>query len=172
MWAGVFIICQARTKQDLSHLKFVCSSALFQIFVKKKGHHHKITVCSSLGFRIALYVGSTQLLLPGGLPKDLYSASAGSGYLKLEGFLVLLFLWFFPFLSCRSCVILPCLKAPFLNYRRVLVFVQEIRSHGVIVMEGPPLQLPRSLSHPSWMLKKVLPNYQQKMSFFVIRIIS
>ena len=42
-------------------------------------------------------------------------------------------------------MVLPCLKAPFLNYRRVLVFVQEIRSHGVIVMEGPPLQLPRSL---------------------------
>ena len=80
MWASVFIICQARTKQDLSHLKFVCSSALFQIFVTKKGHHHKITVCSSLGFRIALYIGlyagSTQLLLPWGLPKDLYSASA------------------------------------------------------------------------------------------------
>ena len=69
-------------------------------------------------------------------------------------------------------MILPCLKAPFLNYRRVLVFVQEIRSHGVIVMEGPPLQLPRSLSHPSLMFKKVLSNYQQKMSFFVIRIIS
>ena len=69
-------------------------------------------------------------------------------------------------------MILPCLKAPFLKYRRVLVFVQEIRSHGVIVMEDPPLQLPRSLSHPSWMLKKVLPNYQQKMPFFVIRIIS
>ena len=160
MWAGVFIICQARTKQDLSHLKFVCSSALFQIFVKKKGHHHKITVCSSLGFRIALVLVYMQVPLsfcyPGVYLRIFTRLLLCSGYLKLEGFLVLLFLWFFPFLSCRSCMILPFLKAPFLNYRRALVFVQEIRSHGMIVMGGPPLQLPRSLSHPSWMLKKVL----------------
>ena len=68
-------------------------------------------------------------------------------------------------------MILPCLKAPFLNYRRVLVFVQEIRSHGVIVMERPPLQTQKPLTS-ILDVKKVLPNYQQKISFFVIRIIS
>ena len=63
-------------------------------------------------------------------------------------------------------MILPCLKAPLLECLKVLVFVQEIRSHGVIAMEGPLLQLPRSLSHPSLRLKKVLlPNYQKKMTF-------
>ena len=84
------VLQRQNTKQDLNHLKFVCSSALFQIFVKKKGHDHTITVCLSLGFRIALYiglyVGSTQLLLPGGLPKDLYSASAGFWVPEAGGF--------------------------------------------------------------------------------------
>ena len=100
VWAGVFIICQARTKQDLCHLKFVCSSALFRIFVKKD-YHHKITVCSSLGFCIALYigldVGSTQLLLPGGLPKDLYLASAGFWVPEAGGFS-----WFFSIFMALS----------------------------------------------------------------------
>ena len=90
MCAGVFIICQARTKQDLSHLKFVCSSALFQIFVKKKGHHHKITVCSSLGFSHSLIYWSIyrfhSAFVTRGLPKDLYSASAGFWVPEAGGF--------------------------------------------------------------------------------------
>ena len=50
-------------------------------------------------------IGSTQLLLPGGLPKDLYSASAGFWVAEVGGSSVLLFLWFFPFLLCRLCMI-------------------------------------------------------------------